>query len=53
MDSAVVLFALAAFGHFPLHHLEYFRVDDGFMVILDIVLRDFALIDLAATAESL
>lgn len=46
MDSAVVLFALAALGHFPLHHLKHFRVDDGFMVILDVVLRDFAFVDL-------
>lgn len=28
MDSAVILFTLAALGHFPLHHLEHFRVDD-------------------------
>ena len=53
MDSAVVLFTLAALGHFPLNHLEYFRVDDGFMVILDIVLRDFAFIDLGLLGQEI
>ena len=46
MDAAVVLFASAAFSHFPLHHIEYFRVNDGFVIILDIVLRNLAFIDL-------
>lgn len=53
MDSAVVLFALAAFCHFPLHHLEHFRVDDGFVVILDIVLRDFTLVDLGLLGQEI
>ena len=53
MDSAVVLFALAALGHFPLHHLEHFRVDDGFMVVLDIVLRDFAFVDLGLLGQEI
>lgn len=42
----MVLFASAAFSHFPLHHIEYFRVNDGFVIILDIVLRNLAFIDL-------
>ena len=53
MDSAVVLFALAALGHFPLHHLEHFWVDDGFMVVLDIVLRDFAFVDLGLLGQEI
>lgn len=53
MDSAVVLFALAALGHFPLHHLKHFRVDDGFMVILDVVLRDFAFVDLGLLGQEI
>ena len=53
MDSAVVLFALTSLGHFPLHHLEYFRVDDGFMVIFDIVLRDFAFVDLGLLGQEI
>lgn len=53
MDSAVVIFALAALGYFPLHHLEHFRVDDGFMVILDIVLRDFAFVDLGLLGQEI
>ena len=46
MDTTVVLPALAALLHLPLHHLEGVRVDDGLVVVLHIVLRDFALIDL-------
>ena len=53
MNSAVVLFALAALGHFLLHHLEHFRGDDGFMVILDIVLRDFSLVDLGLLGQEI
>lgn len=53
MDAAVVLFALAAIGHFPLHHLEHFRVDDGLVVILDIVLWDFALVDLGLLGQEI
>lgn len=53
MDSAVVLFALAALGHFPLHHFEHFRVDDGLVVILDIVLWDFALVDLGLLGQEI
>lgn len=53
MDSAVILFALAALGHFPLHHLEYFRVDDGLVVILDIVLWDFSLVDLRLLGQKI
>ena len=45
MDAAVVLPAFAALLHLPLNHLEGIRVDDGLMVVLHIVLRDFALID--------
>ena len=32
--------------HLTLHHLEGVRVDDSLVVVLHIVLRDFALIDL-------
>lgn len=46
MDATVVLPALAALLHLPLHHLEGVRVDDSLVVVLHIVLRDFALIDL-------
>lgn len=53
MYSAVIFFTLAALGHFPLHHLEHFRVDDGFMVVLDIVLRDFAFIDLGLLCQEI
>lgn len=53
MYSAVIFFTLAALGHFPLHHLEHFRVDDGFMVVLDIVLRDFAFVDLGLLGQEI
>lgn len=46
MDATVVLPALAALLHLPLHHLEGVRVNDSLVVVLHIVLRDFALIDL-------
>ena len=46
MDATVVLPALAALLHLPLNHLESVRVDDGLVVVLHVVLRAFALIDL-------
>ena len=53
MDSAVVLFALTTLGHFSLHHFEHFRVDDSFVVILDIILWDFTLIDLGLLGQEI
>ena len=51
MDATMVFPALAALlhltlHHLTLHHLEGVRVDDSLVVVLHIVLRDFALIDL-------
>ena len=43
-DRALAVPALFAGGHQGLHHLEGLRIDNGLMIILDIVLRDFALI---------
>ena len=46
MDATMVFPALAALLHLTLHHLEGVRDDDSLVVVLHIVLRDFALIDL-------
>lgn len=46
MDATMVFPTLAALLHLTLHHLEGVRVDDSLVVVLHIVLRDFALIDL-------
>ena len=53
MDAAVIVFTTATLGHFPLHHLEHFRVDDGFVVIFDIVLWDFAFVDLGLFGQEI
>ena len=45
-DRALAVPALFAGGHQGLHHLEGLWIDNGLMIILDIVLRDFALIGL-------
>lgn len=43
-DRALAVPALFAGGHQGLHHLEGLRIDNGLVIIFDIVLRDFALI---------
>lgn len=45
MDSAVVFLSLAAPLDLALHHLEHVRVDDGFVVAFDVVLRNLTLVD--------
>ena len=45
MDSAVVFLSLAAPLDLTLHHFEHVRVDDGFVIAFDVVLRNLALID--------
>ena len=42
--AAVPRTALRASGKFRLHHVEHCRADDGFVIALHIVLRDFALV---------
>lgn len=37
----MAVFAFAATGKFPLHHVENLRLDDGFMVARHIILGDF------------
>ena len=44
MDTAVAILALGPSGELPLDHLEGFRVDDGLMVILHVILWDLPLI---------
>ena len=45
-DRALAVPALFAGGHQGLHHLEGLRIDNGLVVVLDVVLRDFALVGL-------
>lgn len=45
-DRALAVPAFFAGGHQGLHHLECLRIDNGLVVVLDIVLRDFALVGL-------
>lgn len=45
MHSTVVFLALTSLQHFTLDHLEYFRLDNGFVVILYIILWDFLFVD--------
>ena len=45
-DRALAVPALFTGCHQGLHHLEGLWIDNGLMIILDIVLRDFALIGL-------
>ena len=40
----MAIFAFGPFGQFPLDHLKGLRIDDGLVVVLHVVLRDFALI---------
>jgi hypothetical protein len=46
MDAAVVVPTLTSLLHFSLYHLKYVRVNDGFVVILNIVLGNLALVGL-------
>ena len=44
MHTAVVLFALTAFCHFPLNHVELFRRNDRLVVSFHVVLRNLSLV---------
>lgn len=46
MYSAVPVPAFDSTLHLHLHKLEGFRLDDGLVIILDIILRDFVLVNL-------
>ena len=45
-DRALAVPALGAGSHQRLHHLEGLRIDNGLVVVLDVVLRDFTLVGL-------
>lgn len=45
-DRALAVPAFGAGGHQGLHHLEGLWIDNGLMIVFDIVLRDFALVGL-------
>ena len=44
MHAAVVLLDLAAFGHFPLNHIELLRLDNRLVVSFHVVLRNFTFV---------
>ena len=46
MHSAVILFAFTTPLYLALNHLEHVRMDDGFVVPLNVVLRNLTLIPL-------
>lgn len=46
MHSTVVVLASTSLQYFTLDHLEHFRLDNGFVVTLYIILWDFSFIDL-------
>ena len=46
MHSAVILFAFATPLYLALNHLKHVRMDDGFVVSLNVVLRNLTLITL-------
>ena len=53
VDSAVVFLTPATAFHLALNHLEYVWVDDGFMVSLNVVLRNLALVDLCLLGQEI
>ena len=51
MNSTVVFLASTSLQYLTLDHFEYFRLDNGFVVILYIILWDFSFIDLGLLSK--